>query len=99
MACSGCRVGSTCRKGLVHRGSYANPKYRGAIGEDPHLELAREKAQVTITYKQGERVRNIAGQVDCVVKEPEAGYVTLRVKKGRSLVAAPRSSDLDRGWW
>jgi len=32
-ACCGCRVGSTCRKGLVHRGSFANPKYGGAMGE------------------------------------------------------------------
>lgn len=32
-ACIGCRVGSTCRRGLVHRGSYANPKYGAAIGE------------------------------------------------------------------
>lgn len=32
-ACCGCRVGSTCRKGLEQRGSYANPKYRGAMGE------------------------------------------------------------------
>jgi len=32
-ACCGCRVGSTCRRGLVQRGSYANPKYRSAIGE------------------------------------------------------------------
>jgi hypothetical protein len=32
-ACIGCRVGSTCRRGLMQRGSYANPKYGGAIGE------------------------------------------------------------------
>ncbi len=32
-ACCGCRVGSTCRRGLVHRGSYSNPKYGGAMGE------------------------------------------------------------------
>jgi DNA polymerase III epsilon subunit family exonuclease len=32
-ACKGCGVGSTCRKGLVHRSSYANSKYRDAIGE------------------------------------------------------------------
>lgn len=32
-ACRGCRVGATCRKGLEQRGSYANPKYRNAMGE------------------------------------------------------------------
>ncbi|HOU89949.1 MAG TPA: N-6 DNA methylase [Polyangiaceae bacterium] len=32
-ACVGCRAATSCRRGLVHRGSYANPKYGGAIGE------------------------------------------------------------------
>lgn len=32
-ACVGCRVGSTCRKGLSERSSYKNKKYGSAMGE------------------------------------------------------------------
>ncbi len=56
------------------------------VKRDPHLMLARDKAEVAVTYNQGGRLTEISGQVDCVVKEPEAAYLTLRVKKGRRLL-------------
>lgn len=53
---------------------------------DPHLALARTKAEVTVTYKRGEGSVKIRGSVDCVAKGEAGGYLTLRAKSGRRLL-------------
>lgn len=57
-----------------------------AARTDPHLDLARAKAGVTVVYKRGERAVTLKGHVECVVKEQEAAYLTLRLHNGRRLL-------------
>jgi DNA polymerase III epsilon subunit family exonuclease len=56
------------------------------VKTDPHLLLARDRTEVAVTYNRDGRLTEFSGEVDCVVKEPEAAYLTLRVKKGRRLL-------------
>lgn len=53
---------------------------------DPHLALARAKADVAVVYRRGEGSVKILGKVDCIAKGEEGGYLTLRVKSGRRLL-------------
>ena len=56
------------------------------IKTDPHLQFAREGGEVRVTYKRGEGTVEFKGDVDCVVKGEEVGYVTLRVGSGKRLL-------------
>lgn len=74
---------------------YVSSDHRGRT--DRNIQLARLRANATVSYRRADRAPKLTGRVDCVANAGEVGHLTPRMKNGRRiLLRLDRILQIDR---